>query len=474
MDVSHFSFFERSTAKEFILFACRTISRSAPYNQRQTPPSYHRLLSLSSCTTRGESEEDGGAAGNASVIPHMRRSLSLPLPSPFRSHPPILHPPPFLPRCRVRGARGGSDWPGCCSSGASSRPGYCPSLGLSSLPCSNSPTTPPLPSFPHPPILPPSSHPSPILSSSHPPILSPSSHPPILPSSHPPILPSSHPPILPSFSRSPILPSFPHPPVLPSSRPPILPSSHHPILPSSRVHPSSPNVSPLSRVRGVCAEPERAAGARGDRAPGPHCLSSHPPIPPSSPISSRCAEYVVYVLNQSGLVVAEQARLTAKHPSCSNNPLFSHPPPTPRCRVRGIRGEPERARGACGTGWLPVLMVRCLSSLPLPILPGAEYVVYVVNQSGLVVLVVADEAYPRGSGFAVCKKVAEEYMGAEGDAWMSIQQDYKKSVPLLDKLLVQAQDPANVDKIAKVQSEIDETKRAVVSAVPGSGGGAGS
>ncbi|CAI7857170.1 unnamed protein product [Closterium sp. NIES-54] len=90
-----------------------------------------------------------------------------------------------------------------------------------------------------------------------------------------------------------------------------------------------------------------------------------------------------------------------------------------------------------------------------------EYVVYVVNQSGLVVLVVADEAYPRGSGFAVCKKVAEEYMGAEGDAWMSIQQDNKKSVPLLDKLLVQAQDPANVDKIAKVQSEIDETKRAV-------------
>ncbi|GJP37369.1 hypothetical protein CLOM_g21782 [Closterium sp. NIES-68] len=90
-----------------------------------------------------------------------------------------------------------------------------------------------------------------------------------------------------------------------------------------------------------------------------------------------------------------------------------------------------------------------------------EYVVYVVNQSGLVVLVVADEAYPRGSGFAVCKKVAEEYMAAEGDQWMSIQQDNKKSVPLLDKLLVQAQDPASVDKIAKVQSEIDETKRAV-------------
>eukprot|EP00475_Leptophrys_vorax_P041241 TRINITY_DN77799_c0_g1_i1.p1 TRINITY_DN77799_c0_g1~~TRINITY_DN77799_c0_g1_i1.p1 ORF type:complete len:201 (+),score=26.98 TRINITY_DN77799_c0_g1_i1:380-982(+) len=91
--------------------------------------------------------------------------------------------------------------------------------------------------------------------------------------------------------------------------------------------------------------------------------------------------------------------------------------------------------------------------------------VYVLNQGGLAALVCADDAYPRGSAFAVTKKVLEEYRTAEGDAWMRVAADNKKAVPLLDRLLVECQDPASVDKIAKVKSEIEETRRAAATTI---------
>lgn len=88
------------------------------------------------------------------------------------------------------------------------------------------------------------------------------------------------------------------------------------------------------------------------------------------------------------------------------------------------------------------------------------YVVYACNQGGLVAFACTDDAYPRGSGFAVTKKVLSDYLESEGNSWMHVSTDNKKPVPLLNALLLECQDPASVDKIAKVQSEIEETRRA--------------
>ncbi|TQD82882.1 hypothetical protein C1H46_031547 [Malus baccata] len=56
------------------------------------------------------------------------------------------------------------------------------------------------------------------------------------------------------------------------------------------------------------------------------------------------------------------------------------------------------------------------------------------------------------------KLVLDEYQKAFGDSWRTAQQDGTQPWPYLSEALTKFQDPAEADKLLKIQRELDETK----------------
>ena len=89
-----------------------------------------------------------------------------------------------------------------------------------------------------------------------------------------------------------------------------------------------------------------------------------------------------------------------------------------------------------------------------------EYVAHVHNRGGLVGIVFVDREYPTRSAFALLSRVLDEYCETIGarDAWRRMQADSTDGNSMLEAALVKYQDPAQADKLLKVQKELDETK----------------
>jgi len=69
-----------------------------------------------------------------------------------------------------------------------------------------------------------------------------------------------------------------------------------------------------------------------------------------------------------------------------------------------------------------------------------------------------DNHYPVRSAFSVINKVLDEYQKNFGDSWRTIQLDANQSWPYLNDALTKFQDPAEADKLLKIQRDLDETK----------------
>ncbi|VAH65865.1 unnamed protein product [Triticum turgidum subsp. durum] len=87
-----------------------------------------------------------------------------------------------------------------------------------------------------------------------------------------------------------------------------------------------------------------------------------------------------------------------------------------------------------------------------------EYKVHSHNRNGLCVVAFMDDHYPVRSAFSLLNKVLDEYQKAFGDAWKAATADSTQEWPFLMEALTKFQDPAEADKLTKIQRDLDETK----------------
>mmetsp|Transcript_6538 Transcript_6538/g.11149 ORF Transcript_6538/g.11149 Transcript_6538/m.11149 type:complete len:202 (-) Transcript_6538:609-1214(-) len=91
---------------------------------------------------------------------------------------------------------------------------------------------------------------------------------------------------------------------------------------------------------------------------------------------------------------------------------------------------------------------------------NAEYLchVYVKPESGLAAIVMADGDYPVTAAFSVIHKLLDDFSEQAGDSWQNAEADCLLATPLLEPALTKYQDPTQVDKLSKIQKDLDETK----------------
>ncbi|OVA13496.1 Synaptobrevin [Macleaya cordata] len=87
-----------------------------------------------------------------------------------------------------------------------------------------------------------------------------------------------------------------------------------------------------------------------------------------------------------------------------------------------------------------------------------EYKVHSYNRNGLCAVGFMDDHYPIRSAFSLLNKVLDEYQKNFGDSWRTVQADSTQPWPYLNEALTKFQDPAEADKLLKIQRELDETK----------------
>ncbi|KAK4481924.1 hypothetical protein RD792_012837 [Penstemon davidsonii] len=87
-----------------------------------------------------------------------------------------------------------------------------------------------------------------------------------------------------------------------------------------------------------------------------------------------------------------------------------------------------------------------------------EYKVHSYNRNGLCALGYMDDHYPVRSAFSLLNQVLDEYQKNFGDSWKTVQADNAQQWPYLSEALTKFQDPAEADKLLRIQRELDETK----------------
>ncbi|GAB4817531.1 hypothetical protein N2152v2_004577 [Parachlorella kessleri] len=87
-----------------------------------------------------------------------------------------------------------------------------------------------------------------------------------------------------------------------------------------------------------------------------------------------------------------------------------------------------------------------------------DYFCHAFNNDGLVGVAFVDHDYPARAGFSVVNKVMEDFETAQGTAWRGTTADTQDAQGLLDTALQKYQDPAQADKLTKIQRDLDETK----------------
>ncbi|XP_077218800.1 VAMP-like protein YKT61 [Tasmannia lanceolata] len=87
-----------------------------------------------------------------------------------------------------------------------------------------------------------------------------------------------------------------------------------------------------------------------------------------------------------------------------------------------------------------------------------EYKVHAYNRNGLCALAFMDDHYPVRSAFSLLNKVLDEYQKNFGESWRTVQEDATQPWPYLNEALTKFQDPAEADKLLKIQRDLDETK----------------
>ncbi|KAH7844941.1 hypothetical protein Vadar_033462 [Vaccinium darrowii] len=87
-----------------------------------------------------------------------------------------------------------------------------------------------------------------------------------------------------------------------------------------------------------------------------------------------------------------------------------------------------------------------------------EYKVHSYSRNGLCVVGFMDDHYPDESAFSLLNQVLDEYQKNFGDSWRTVRADSTQPWPYLNQALTKFQDPAEADKLLKIQNELGQTK----------------
>ncbi|KAK9830099.1 hypothetical protein WJX72_009776 [[Myrmecia] bisecta] len=86
------------------------------------------------------------------------------------------------------------------------------------------------------------------------------------------------------------------------------------------------------------------------------------------------------------------------------------------------------------------------------------YFCHAFNRDGLVGIAFVDQEYPSRSAFCVVNKVLDDFNSSNNGQWKSVQADTEEAQALLEMAIIRYQDPAQADKLTKIQQDLDETK----------------
>ncbi|KAJ6817377.1 VAMP-like protein YKT61 isoform X2 [Iris pallida] len=87
-----------------------------------------------------------------------------------------------------------------------------------------------------------------------------------------------------------------------------------------------------------------------------------------------------------------------------------------------------------------------------------DYKVHAYNRDGLCALGFMDDHYPVRSAFSLLNTVLDEYQKSFGESWRAVETDVTEPWSYLNEALTKYQDPAEADKLLKIQRDLDETK----------------
>ena len=85
-----------------------------------------------------------------------------------------------------------------------------------------------------------------------------------------------------------------------------------------------------------------------------------------------------------------------------------------------------------------------------------------VNANGLAGAVLADKDYSPRLAFTLLNEVMRQFESKLGSKWMNVEADTEFDFPEGQELLTKFQNPAEVDKITKIEKELDEVKGIVI------------
>ena len=87
-----------------------------------------------------------------------------------------------------------------------------------------------------------------------------------------------------------------------------------------------------------------------------------------------------------------------------------------------------------------------------------SYVVHCyVRSDGLAGTVTTDLEYPSRVAYVLLTQLLDDFTNTMGDSWTSVDQPDSVSFPPIEEYLQKYQNPAEADKVTKIQKDLDET-----------------
>jgi len=88
-----------------------------------------------------------------------------------------------------------------------------------------------------------------------------------------------------------------------------------------------------------------------------------------------------------------------------------------------------------------------------------------VRNDGFGVAVVCDDNYPKLAAYSLISQASEAYLKVVGDKWKAISTDQTSPNEGVMALLVKYQDPAEGDKVTKIQNELEEIRQICIKTI---------
>ncbi|XP_020886343.1 VAMP-like protein YKT61 isoform X2 [Arabidopsis lyrata subsp. lyrata] len=127
-------------------------------------------------------------------------------------------------------------------------------------------------------------------------------------------------------------------------------------------------------------------------------------------------------------------------------------------RTVASRTPPSQRQSVQHEGCAPFLILDLPGLCPGFNFTRLQLFVHAYNRNGLCAVGFMDDHYPVRSAFSLLNQVLDEYQKSFGEAWRSAKEDSSQPWPYLTEALNKFQDPAEADKLLKIQRELDETK----------------